>query len=379
MTTDMLCVPAIEFRQGPTRALYSFAVDAKQLPRFVTVARAKRHGKERELSGYQRPEVIKHIAAIRSYLEDEVAPMIPSALVVAFDSRVTFEPLDETRGEAQLDYARHGNLVIPLTDQDGGDKAGFVVDGQQRSAAIREAAIESFPVAVTAFITDSAEEQRKQFILVNSTKPLPKGLIHELLPTTEGHLPRQLQRRRFPAELMIRLNYEPYSPFVGRIKTATNPDGIIKDNSVLRMLEASLSEGALYRFRDPKTGRGDADRMLELLTNFWNAVEWVFRDAWNVESPRRSRLIHGAGIVSMGFVMDAITDRYYDKPIPSMEDFRVDLKQLAPHCRWTNGTWNFGPGQLRKWNELQNTSKDIRLLTNFLLTKYREEVWLSAG
>lgn len=237
-------------------------------------------------------------------------------------------------------------------------------------------------MAVTAFITDSAEEQRKQFILVNSTKPLPKGLIHELLPTTSGHLPRTLLRKRFPALLLETLNYDENSPFRLRIKTATNPDGVIKDNSVLRMIENSLTEGSLYRFRDPDTGEGDVDGMIDLLTNFWEAVADVFSGAWGVDepaSPRRSRLVHGCGIVSMGFVMDAITDRFYEKAIPTMGDFKSDLRRLAPSCRWTNGTWDFGPGQVRKWNELQNTSKDIRLLTNYLLTRYREDVWERAS
>jgi DGQHR domain-containing protein len=370
-------VPAIEFQQGPGRALYSFAIDAKLVPTFASVSHVRRTNSANELDGYQRPEVVRHIQSIRSYLETEQAPMIPNALVVAFDSRVRFEPLEN---ESVAGYSRHGYIVIPVGDED--DAPGFVVDGQQRSAAIREARLESFPMAVTAFITDSDEEQRKQFILVNSTKPLSKGLIHELLPTTEGHLPRTLLRKRFPALLLEHLNYDEYSPFRLRIKTATNPDGIIKDNSVLRMLESSLTEGALYRFRDPETGEGSVDQMIDLVTNFWEAVADVFPDAWGTEepvSPRRSRLVHGCGIVSMGFVMDAITDRYYDKPAPTMGDFKADLRALAPHCRWTNGTWDFGPGQVRKWNELQNTSKDIQVLTNYLLTKYRDEVWQRAS
>lgn len=369
-----LRLPAIQFRQGGGRSLYSFAADAKLLPQFASIARARRDS-EQTLGGYQRPEVVKHIQAIRTYLESDDEPMIPNALVVAFDSRVTFEPLDV---ESTSDYARHGTLVVPLADEDE-EKAGFIVDGQQRSAAIREAAVGEFPMAITAFITDNAEEQRKQFILVNSTKPLPAGLIHELLPTTGGHLPRTLLRKRFPARVLEQLNLDETSPFGRRIKTATNPDGIIKDNSVLKMIENSLAEGALYRFRDARTGEGDEEAMLEVLNNFWGAVEWVFPEAWGVSSPRNSRLIHGAGIVSMGFVMDAITDRYYDTPVPTLYDFRADLQELVPHCRWTHGTWDFGPGQLRKWNELQNTSKDIRLLTNYLLTTYREVVWKRAS
>ena len=375
MTSSDLRVPAIEFRQGTRRALYSFAVDAKLLPKFASVARASRSGSAHSLDGYQRPEVVTHIQAIKTYLETENAPMIPNALVVAFDSRVQFEPLDGEANEA----SRHGHMIIPLCSDESADLPGFIVDGQQRSAAIREARIDSFPMAVTAFITDNEEEQRKQFILVNSAKPLPKGLIYELLPTTEGHLPRTLLRKRFPATLLEQLNYSPSSPFYRRIRTATNPDGIIKDNSILRMIESSLTEGALYRFRDPEDGTGDSRQMVEMLNRFWQAVAEVFPTAWRVGSPRESRLIHGCGIMSMGFLMDAITDRYYDTPIPSVADFASDLARLQPHCRWTNGTWEFGPGQLRKWNELQNTSKDVRLLTNYLLTTYREVVWQRAG
>ena len=48
-------------------------------------------------------------------------------------------------------------------------------------------------------------EQRSQFILVNNTKPLPTGLINELLPATEGELPVALLRRRYPAVLLEQL------------------------------------------------------------------------------------------------------------------------------------------------------------------------------
>ena len=78
------------------------------------------------------------------------------------------------------------------------DKPGWVVDGQQRTAAIREARSRAFPICVTAFITDSDADQRSQFILVNSTKPLPKGLIHELLPTTSEHCPSHSSCGDFP-------------------------------------------------------------------------------------------------------------------------------------------------------------------------------------
>jgi DGQHR domain-containing protein len=349
--------------------LYSFAVDGKKLPLFTTVSRIHRDGSS-QIRGYQRPEVLTHIASIRRYLESE-DPMIPNALVVAFDKRVRFEP---TQPKEQAAYARPGYLVIPVDRQSHDeDKPGWVVDGQQRCAAIREAHIRSFPVCVTAFITDSDADQRSQFILVNSTKPLPKGLIHELLPSTNGALPTTLQLRRFPAYLLDRLNYEPGSSLYHLILTPTNPDGMIKDNSVLRMVENSLADGALYWFRDPGTGTGDVEAMLELLSSFWSAVREVFPDAWGVP-PRRSRLMHGLGIVSLGFVMDAIAERLSRTSEPGHDDFVTDLRLLEEVCHWTSGYWKFGPRHERKWNDLQNTPRDIQLLTNYLLFEYKARV-----
>jgi hypothetical protein len=44
-------------------------------------------------------------------------------------------------------------------------------------------------------------------------------------------------------------------------------------------------------------------------------------------------------------------------------------------CRWTDGHWEFGPGVVRKWNEVQNTPKDVQLLANYLLIQYQARVW----
>jgi DGQHR domain-containing protein len=368
----VLRLPALEVRQGPGRVLYSFAIDGKELASFATVSRIRRQSSE-ELTGYQRPEVLSHIAEIRRYLESQ-HPMIPNAIVVAFDERVCFEPTEEVH-LAQSTYSRPGTISIPVaTGLADYEKPGWIVDGQQRMAAIRDAAIEHFPICVTAFIAKDDQEQKEQFILVNSTKPLPKGLIYELLPTTQMTLPSLLQRRRFPAHLSNRLNYDPDSPFKGKIRTATNNDGVVQDNSVLKMLENSLSDGALYRYRDPDTGLGDIEAMLHIVKNFWTATAQTFKEAWELP-PARSRLVHGAGIVSMGFVMDAIADRYHQQLEISRESFLNDLEPLRKACRWTTGYWDFGPGVQRKWNEIQNTSRDIKMLANFLLLQYRASVW----
>src|SRR5882762_4177556 len=170
-----LRVPALEITQRPGRVFYSFAVDGKLLASFTTISRIRRDASE-ALIGYQRPEVLSHINEIREYLESS-NPLLPNAIVIAFNDRVTFLPGETAPGG----FTRFGTLVIPTSSlQSDEDKPGFIVDGQQRVAAIRDAEITEFPICATAFIAANESEQREQFILVNSTKPLPKGLIYEL-------------------------------------------------------------------------------------------------------------------------------------------------------------------------------------------------------
>jgi DGQHR domain-containing protein len=362
-----LRLPALRIRQGPGRHLYTFAVDGKQLADFTTVSRV--HREEREIQGYQRPEVLAHVRAIRSYIESE-SPMIPNAIVVAFDTRVRFES-DKARGGPA--FVQSGQLVIPI-DEELPDEAkpGWIVDGQQRSAAIRDADVASFPICVTAFITAKEGEQRAQFILVNSTKPLPKGLIYELLPTTEGHLPPALMRKRFPSLILDRLNYDEDSPFQKMIHTPTTPDGLVKDNSILRMLENSLTDGCLYHYRDPDTGSGDIEQILIILKDYWRAVKKVFPEpAWG-QPPRRSRLMHGVGISSMGYLMDTITEAaIVAGSVPDESEYVAELEPIQDQCHWTSGYWTLGRDSLRRWNDLQNTPKDINLLANHLQVLYR--------
>jgi DGQHR domain-containing protein len=366
VSSSELCLLALEVRQG-NRCLYQFSLDGKQLAEVTTVSRIHRDGDKR-VGGYQRPEALKHVKAIRTYLESP-EPLMPNALVVAFDTRVRFEPVGRRSASS---YSTIGTLILPALRSTGdGEKLGWVVDGQQRSAALRDADIDRFPVPIVAFITDDLREQRAQFILVNNTKPLPKGLIHELLPATDGELPAMLARKRYPAKLLEVLNYLPCSPMLEAIRTPTMPQGRIKDNSVLKMLESSISDGALYRFRDPETGEGDTSKMVETLCNFWTAVKEIWPQAWDLP-PRKSRLTHGVGISALGFIMDDITERRSSRQaVPSTETYEEDLRYLDSVCAWTEGYWDLGLGQKRRWDGLQNTPKDIALLADFLVRHYR--------
>ena len=359
-------LPTLCARQG-NRALYSFAIDGKELGSIATVSRVHRD-EGQQLRGYQRPEALAHISAIKRYLETSNA-ILPNALVVAFDKRVTFEPKGKAKKSSPTVL---GEIVIPLEDDLADeDKPGWIVDGQQRSAALREAQVASFPVFVTAFIAETVAEQRSQFILVNSTKPLPKGLIYELLPgTPAGDLPIALLRRRYPALLLERLNLDEDSPLLRRIRTPTIIGGTIKDNSFLTMLTASIEDGALYIYVDAESGGGDTESMVRLLKNYWAAVAECFPEAWG-EAPRRSRLTHGAGIISLGSLMDEIVYALGEENIPSSEDFAREIGRIAEYCHWTKGSWKLGAREKIAWDQLQNTPGDILRLSDHLLSLYR--------
>lgn len=359
-------LPALRIRQGK-QFIYTFGVDGKRIHEFATVSRV--HRNEMALQGYQRPEVLSHIRAIRRYLESDGA-MLPNAVVMAFDERVRF---DEYGLVSHVEYVSAGELVIPVDSSLPEErKPAWLVDGQQRSAAIRDADLAEFGVAAVGFIALGEAEQRSQFILVNNTKPLPKGLIHELIPDTTGHLPPTYARKQLPAEVLARLNFGNRSdsaPFAGRIATPTMAEGYIKDNSVLKMIENSLYEGALYQYRDPESGTGDVEEMVRHLNIFWSIVQSTFPAAWELP-PSKSRLTHGAGIQAMGYVMDSLTDGVSAAKLTQM-NLQVPLRFLSERCAWTSGTWDFGEDQTRRWNGIQNTPSDVKMLTSHLLKALR--------
>ena len=92
-------LPAIRIRQG-RQFIFCFGVDGKRIHDFATVSRV--HRDDAILQGYQRPEVLSHIRAIRRYLES-VDAMLPNAIVLAFDGRVEFEPSDTDAQRRLLD------------------------------------------------------------------------------------------------------------------------------------------------------------------------------------------------------------------------------------------------------------------------------------
>ena len=70
-------------------------------------------------------------------------------------------------------------------------------------------------------ISERQRVQRDQFLRVNNTKPLPRGLITELLPEVSTILPGNLAPKKSPAALCEMLSSDTESPFRGLIRRAS--------------------------------------------------------------------------------------------------------------------------------------------------------------
>ena len=142
----------------------------------------------------------------------------------------------------------------------------------------------------------------------------------------EGHIPSKMKKRRDAYIFLEKLNTDIESPFYMRIRTTTArhiETANIKDLSVLKMLKNSMKDGILFRFSK------NVDKASELLNNYWSAVKDTYGNVWNLP-PKKSRLTHGVGIVSMGYIMDTIGYKLVRKgKVPIGDQFPKELRVLG--------------------------------------------------
>ncbi|WP_217591334.1 DGQHR domain-containing protein DpdB [Burkholderia sp. GbtcB21] len=344
MTSKLYKFRAVGAKQAPGARVFTFAATASDVLATCEISRAGRGG-DGKLFGFQRPQIAGHIQEIRDYLQKEDA-VLPNAVVVGFLGATKVKDL--------------GDGVFQLSVSTSGGKPGFVVDGQQRLTALSQAKRDNFEVFVSCVICDSEEELRRQFILINNTRPLPKSLIYELLAEVNVQ-PKRLTSRAFAAKLTEMLNFRNDSSLNGLISMHTNPGGAIKDTSLQKVIMNSADSGAL---RDHAVSATRMDFAFQLLSNFYQAVAEVFPDAWHEKTPRTSRLIHGAGIISMGYVMETLYSRIGGIEVSA---FKQGLEPLAEYAAWTSGAWTFSDGSVSKWDEIENTPRQIQRLALHLV------------
>jgi len=335
---------ALRARQAPGNDVFVFAATPQEVLATSEIERVGR-ADDGGLKGFQRHPIASHIKEIRDYLSRGDA-LLPNAVILAFVDGVDIHECPD------------GTLDVAVNTDQG--KPGFVVDGQQRLTALSGLDKPGFQVFVSAVVCKDYNELRQQFVLINNTRPLPKALIYELLPTIDG-LPQRFTARKFAALIVDRLNFSADSSLCGEIRQHTNPTGVLSDTAMQKLVMNSSSDGAI---RDLVQYEDRQERAFRLVSEFFAGVAEVFGPEWYGMTPRVSRLRHGAGIVAMGFVMDTLcaitgaTERRH---------FADGLKLLKPHTAWTSGTWLLDTSDQRPWNGIQNTPTDIDLLTRHLV------------
>jgi DGQHR domain-containing protein len=297
------------------------------------------------LRGFQRPQIANHIREIRDYLAKPTA-ILPNPIVVAFTQSATLQPTGANTGRVMIDISQ--------------GPPGWIVDGQQRFTALLDLPKKRFEVLISGFICTNLEELQRQFILVNNTRPLPKALVYELLPQVSD-LPPRLSNRSQAALLTEALNYRKGSSLRGLIRQQTNPKGVIRDTVLQRVIMNSLSDGALRLYASDNQIL--LEKGFDLVSEFFHAVKHVFADDWEGKTPKTSRLVHGAGIVAMGYVMEAL---HVMTGADDRHAFAKGLRHLVGKAAWCSGEWEFG-AERRRWNGLQNVPSDVRQLSLHLV------------
>jgi len=363
---------ALKVSQRGGKVIYLLSLKASELLSISGISRVTRDDVGK-LIGYQRAEVRRHVKEIADYLSSEDM-LLAHPIILAFTSEVRFV---SSRGQKSFDgLASAGMLEIPLPRKES-DKPAWIVDGQQRALAIQTLKDQDFAVPVCAFVADNVDLQRDQFLRINNSKPLPRGLVTELLPDVDSPLPPKLAVKKIPSALCDLLNKESGSPFKGLIKRPSTQGNrstseVITDTVIIKMIEESLTNpsGCLFPYRNIATSEYDQQAIWSVLTTFWSGVKQVFPEAWG-KSPNTSRLMHGVGIRSLGKLMDRIMASIN----PSDENAQAlvvkELRLIAPVCRWTSGAWEDLGGI--EWNQLQNLHKHQAMLSNFLIRTYLDQ------
>lgn len=363
MRAKTISIRALRSSQRKDTSIYSFFMPGKLITEIADISRIDRD-ENFVLHGFQRKGIKRHIEQIIEYLnQDDV--LFPNAIILALSEEVSFTQSRGKEPKGVISSGKIGTLKIPVREE--GHRVAWIVDGQQRSLALSASKNGMLPVPVVAFVAPDLETQREQFILVNKARPLPTRLINELLPEVDTHLPRDLALRKVPSEVCNLLHKDPASPFHGIIKRAsepTNRNAVVIDTALIEAIRISINNplGALSQFKSFGTEPANTSEMYNMLKLYWGEVRTVFSEAWG-KTPAKSRLMHGAGIKSMGVLMDRIMPRALSSKNPKIE-LRNSLEAMKSRCCWTEGTWeDLG----LRWNEIQNVSRHVRGLTEQLI------------
>lgn len=360
---------AIRVDRGTAPPVYQLSLRLDELLAVADVSRVEGVTLE-DLVPYRLTKVRSAVDALSSIAKSAITPF-PYPITLALSSRVKFR---QSRGPAVGDgTSLSGTLEIPFGEPSNG-RVGLVVDGHFPLLAAILADVNNLPLAVFAFVCDDERELRKHFLALVTQQRLTADQVDQMIPEVLGSFSPKLSAKDLPVALCDWLNESENSPFYGLVKgsgkTVPKQRAIVPASTLTRMIDESLStpSGCLFSYRNIATGETDMEGICRVLMLFWTAVKNVFPDDW-AKLPSKSRLMHVAGIRSMGRLMDRITPSINIDDDDSLAEIEADLQKIAPMCRWSSGTWD---GLDLKWNEIQSVPRHIHLLSNLLVRAYAQ-------
>jgi len=221
---------------------------------------------------------------------------------------------------------------------------------------------------VTGSVPETSASAAEPAAGSSSEGDLAKPPRTDLEATRRAIARARVEGRSTAADLTARLNFDEGSSLRGLILQHTNPNGMIRDTAIQRVLMNSLSDGVMRELvREP----GGERKCLSLVSNYFRAVQKTFPEDWFGHKPATSRLVHGAGIQAMGHVMEvlALLDG-----ARKADEFAVGLQALRGRTAWRSGNWDFGGGDVRHWKAVQNLNRDVVSLAHHLISIVRADI-----
>ena len=219
---------------------------------------------------------------------------------------------------------------------------------------------------------DDIEIQRDQFLRVNNTRPLPRGLITELLPEVSTPLPANLEAKKIPSAICELLNSNEHSPFYNDPARLTF-ERQQEERDYIRHVDHCDSSGSISHLLDVffRIGTSQLVRQTSMVSgrSSWRTGPRLKPRFRRRGGNRLARVAYARCRASLNGKADGSRNVILDPRSPHvLGHVKHELQVIAPVCRWTSGRWA-ELGDLQ-WNEIQNVPRHIRMLSSFLIRAY---------
>jgi DGQHR domain-containing protein len=394
-----LTIFAQQYDLGRDEYRYQFGCDGRLIRLIARIDRLDALAS----SGNQRDEIKKHVTEIRAGLES--GNQVPNSVIVVLndemvsevsagdsgaeipESHIVIRPVNPDDAFTTVAHPIHGEssdfyaqklrtveISFPFRSAAfDHEKSVLLVDGQQRTAALDLADVEKCPQVILSVnaIRATDDEAKDIFQVANSTVKINADFKRALLATMDdapGYLKRE---RNFALAVKSLAVEDPESPFYQivayqGIKYAKGQKPPVAYNSLFAVVR-SFAEGSLQELLT------DHETLAEVVKRAYSIIKKAWPSHWG-KSPKENRLMHGAGIRSLGdLILTKVENRLpdYDGDILSDELWAVvdkSVHRLQEHLIWCDDDIASASKAVRDTYKnyidgVQNTEQDISRLT----------------